>query len=117
MSRWPGVLEDMKACDDLGDYNERRRLTLEVGFRAVAMALLADEEPEEIDLALLYLAVVDAAMSGDDEILNCAPQVAERLNRYLPEDAQWADTWRGRIWGLVTAAALANSLLRAEAVA
>jgi len=57
------------------------------------------------------VAVVDAAMAGDQELLSCVPLVTARLVRYLPEGEAWSEAWRGRLWGLESAASFGKVLL------
>jgi hypothetical protein len=97
-----------------GEQDRRRRGATALGYRGLAADLLRGDEPSENDLTLLCVAVADAAVSGDRQLLEGIYTVTDRLRSYLPVEEAWAEEWRGRFWSLGQMAVAAGALLEVE---
>jgi hypothetical protein len=92
----------------------RRREQMTHVYRRLATAFLLERRPDDSDLILLNLTLVEAALSGDRAQLSVVLRVLRRLARYLPEDSDFREEMGTCLWTLGATCVSAMLLLEIE---
>lgn len=100
--------------DDHLEAGERRVVAAQTAFEDIAEALLKEREPSAVALGLMAIALSDAILAGDREVLAVMSLSLDQLRRYASACEHPSPRSDGLLSGLQTVCGFAQFLLQHE---